>query len=181
MGDDVANPDDLTRIVSLLEEIRNLLSTGSSSVQSSSPARKSSGTVKRGAQEMAPTQQSGGTSVLQTLLDSRSDAEDWNNIWDSKKPLDKWLAVLAVAEDEVGNGTPLTASEIAAVLDKRFRVGGVHSTNINRDLKNARALVNRRPRGSGYEYSLTRQGLAHILKRCRSEQEPVGATSSTPS
>lgn len=147
------------RIIELLVEIRDLLARGSPVTQAGAEV----------AHQQPPAMTGHGEAEVvdacQALLSSRRDAEKWDPVWDSRAALDKWLAVLAIAEEEIGEGTALTAPEIERILVGRFRLPGVLATNVNRDLRNARQYVRRQPRGRGNEYWLTRQGLKYITDR----------------
>ena len=81
--------------------------------------------------------------------------------------------MLAIAEVEVAPKTPLSAPEIAHVAAERFRLSGVQGTNVNRDLKRERKYVSRGKRGAGFEYWLTRDGLAYISKRRDELSDPA--------
>lgn len=141
-------------IIALLIEIRDLLGAG----------RPPAGASPRAAARQ-PKDERGTQDAVERLLAARNDHETWHPVWDHGKPLDKWLATLAVAEEEMESAVALTGPEIAKILTTRFRVPGVHATNVNRDLRNARGFVNRRKRGAGFEYSLTRRGLTSIKLR----------------
>ncbi len=150
-----------SKVIQLLTEIRDLLAHATP--VGARPAERTQTKTSPG----APTRHkaaSGTRAPLDVLLDAQ-DAEDWAAIWDCGSALEKWIAVLAIGEEEVGVGTALTAGEIERILKDRFRINGVHAPNINRDLKKARTYVNRKPRGAGFEYSLTRAGLKWITQR----------------
>lgn len=144
-------------ILAVLREIRDLLAG------SPNPARRTGRSGKTTAKDKAGNVAPG--SGLDSLLASKEDASEWHAVWESKKPLDKWLAVLAIAERQIGPKTALSAPEIAQVAVDRFRLSGVHGTNVSRDLKAGRKYVSRAKRGTGFEYWLTRDGLAYISKR----------------
>lgn len=151
-------------IIELLREIRDLLAAGAATraLKPDTPARKHPRSVRGHTEEQPPSPDDSG---VEALLAAMSDAGEWNSVWEGGSPLDKWLAVLAIAEQEVAPQTRLSGPEIARVLTERFRVGGVHGTNVNRDLKKARHYAARRKRGIGFEYWLTRAGLSHIAGR----------------
>ena len=145
------------RVIQLLTEIRDLLAGGAPQPETAHPRPKAGGpSVQHRADAVQP--------ALDSLLGGR-DTEAWASVWDHGSTLEKWLAVLAVAEEEVGDATALTGPEIARVLKERFRIAGVHATNVNRDLKTVKNYVNRRPRGRAFEYSLTRPGLKWVKAR----------------
>lgn len=158
-------PND-AEVLKLLREIRDLL-TGTSSMASARTPRRTKGATGKGARTRQRRTGAEGESALDTLLAARTDAEKWHAIWERGKALDKWLAVLGVAEAEVAPQTALSAPEIAQLLVDRFRLGGVHAPNVNRDLKTATKYVGRRKRGTGFEYWLTRAGLTYISGRAQ--------------
>jgi hypothetical protein len=155
-------------ILSVLKEIRDLLS---SSPRAASEARRAT-KAKTTKGDVSPERSQGDAPVDQ-LLASKEDASEWHAIWESRKPIDKWLAILAVAEEEVAPKTPLSAPEIAQIATDRFRLSGVHASNVNRDLKRERKYVSRAKRGTRFEYWLTRDGLNYISKR-RDERASPG-------
>jgi hypothetical protein len=142
-------------VLALLRDIKALLSDQR---VEEAPSRRTR-SPKRMDRDASPA------TAVSKLLESRDDAAGWAAIWDHGSALDRWLAVLAIAEDEIGPQTALSASEVARVVTDRFRVSGVHATNVNRDLKRARKYVGRRSRGGTFEYWLTRNGLAYIQAR----------------
>jgi hypothetical protein len=143
------------QILAMLKEIRDLL--GDRPTATTAP--------RRGGQRRAETGRGTDVSRLDRLMQSQKDASEWHAVWDNGKPLDKWLAVLAVADTELGNNSALSASEIAQVAKDRFRLRGVHTSNVNRDLKRERRYIGSVKRGGGHEYRLTRDGVTYIHAR----------------
>lgn len=144
------------QILAMLKEIRDLLA---GSTAASASRKRGAQTRRDGAEAL------GAESLSDRMVRSNEDASEWHPIWDKGKPLDRWLAVLAVAEKEIGANTALSGSEIAQVAKDRFRLSGVYATNISRDLKRQRKFVSSAKRGTGYEYRLTRDGLKHVGAR----------------
>lgn len=97
-------------------------------------------------------------------------------MWEQGKPLDKRLAGLLVAEELNGSAAALTAADVAQLVGERFRVAGVHTTNVNRDLRNARTYANRRRGRRGFEYTLNRKGVAYVEARCHESSKKKSAT-----
>lgn len=92
---------------------------------------------------------------LEGMLD-KIDASNHGKIHDLNKALDLALCVLRVATTDLGM-SGLTPSEIKTILTKKFRITkSVES--IQMALKDAKKLVDRVPRGQGYEYSLMKAG-----------------------
>jgi hypothetical protein len=155
-------------VVELLREIRDLLKGGPPHKSSSGRAvARTSRTVRD------RTARQDESEPVRLLLNSQKDAAEWNPIWDGRDAIFKWLAMLAIAESEMGEGTALTNTEIAKILMQRFRLGGARANNIKRDLDKARPLVNRRPRGNRFEYFLTRRGLSEVTARRDALAAPV--------
>lgn len=101
-------------------------------------------------------------SPLRAFMERVKDAEPYISVLGLKGHLiEKCLVVLKLARDELSIDG-LTPGEITDILIKKFRVAGVHSTNVSRDLGSNRQYVTR-VKGEGRpRYIITSSGDSHL-------------------
>ncbi len=96
------------------------------------------------------------------FMDRAVDASAYTPLFFARGRLvEKSLAVLLLARDELGIDG-MTASQIAEVLTKKFRVPMVHARNISRDLSRRTEYVSRVRTAEGYKYLLMLGGEKHL-------------------
>lgn len=76
---------------------------------------------------------------------------------------DRYLLLLKIAKNKGIDG--LTPVEIDSILKERFMMKGIHESNIRRDLRNSRQIVERFRFGKGYVYMITKVGAEHLEKK----------------
>ena len=122
------------------------------------PRRRVASTAK------TPADNSNGVDGFDALVATASGADEWEVVWEKGTPLDRWLAAIAVAEAEA-KLPGLNARQIERLLVDRFRLAGVHSSNIGRDLRAQPKLVTKSEADGRVMFSLTRNGLRHLDQR----------------